>query len=106
MKKLIMEVIHACYKQRRAQKGTCNSLSPHLNSALSLSLEKTTFNFVNCFFPGGYLLISKCALSSFGFSGKQTLQWNLCAGVSWREAQEQHLSGKEAGLAEGEGELQ
>ena len=66
----------------RAQKSTYNHLLTHLVLALFLSLEKTTFNFVNCF-SGGYLLISKCELSSFGFSGKQT-EMEICVQVAHR----------------------
>ena len=66
----------------RAQKSTYNRLLTHLALTLFLSLEKTTFNFVNCF-SGGYLLTSKCELSSFGFSGKQT-EMEICVQVAHR----------------------
>ena len=83
MKKLIVEVIHARYEQRkRVQKSTYNRLLTHLALALFLSLEKTTFNFVRCL-SGGYLLIYKCELSSCGFSGKQTAM-EICVQVAHR----------------------
>lgn len=100
-----MEVIHAHLKSNKEHRRVWNnSPLPHLTSALFLSLEKTTLNFVNCFFLVVTFLSQNVHYHHLGSLGNKLWDEDLHAGGSLRECRNSTCKERKQDWAEGEGE--